>query len=685
MSSKKVVELFYDVVSPYSWLGFEIMCRYRNVWNIELKLRPALLGGVMQGSGNKPPGLVPNKFRYMGQDLARLSKYFDVALQTPADPFEAMFQKGSLNAMRFITAVQEREKLGDNQVERVSRELWKRIWREDKDITEPSSLSEAATKAGLSDSEIKEVLELSSSKEIKDKLKSATQIALDHGAFGFPLVVCHVNGKPEVFFGSDRFELMAHCIGEKWLGPQPDKSASKLMSSVAEGPSQCQQGDSICEIRVYEQEVIIVPVLLLAAFLVTLVFILLLHFCPEKVDRIRPKASRPASRRVLHGIDAPPGINVMEHESIALDMPSTYSTFERPENYTLRPLHHLDIPSKSVVSASLSPLPPPQPQIPSFTPIAQPRELPRQRLPESFKLVTPLPSAFSLQSEPSVSLYRARMENRNVVLRVLTDTADATERQSFLGFASFLAQLGPHPFLPELLGVVSLRAPLVTVVEELENRDLLSYLWRCREEHVDPPCEITERRMFTMAKQVASALEFLHNKDLLHGNIRARSVLVTKDSTAKLWGLHGVYTRKSQGATQKEDPSMKKWQAPELLTKRAASQSSDIWSFGLLLYEMATMGEVPFAEIPVNELLQFHQRGKCLKKPSNCSNALYSVIKSCCQWKDQDRPSLAEVSRKVLSGEKNASDKVLKVSGPVNIEKYLREAGYGETNSYTVF
>lgn len=62
-----------------------------------------------------------------------------------------------------------------------------------------------------------------------------------------------------------------------------------------------------------------------------------------------------------------------------------------------------------------------------------------------------------------------------------TDSADDTERHGFLGFASFLAQLGPHPFIPELLGVVSIRAPLVTVMEELENRDLLSFLWRCRE------------------------------------------------------------------------------------------------------------------------------------------------------------------------------------------------------------
>lgn len=225
MTSRKVVELFYDVVSPYSWLGFEVMCRYRNVWNIELKLRPAFLGGVMNGSDNRPPGLVPNKFLYMMKDLNRLAEFFGVPLQRPADPFEAMFEKGSLPAMRFVTAVQETQKDGDKQVEKLSRELWRRIWSEDKDISEPASLWEAGRKAGLSDSDIEEALELSTSKEIKDKLKRTTQYALDNGAFGFPMMVCHVNGKPEMFFGSDRFELMAHCIGEKWVGPQPAKSA----------------------------------------------------------------------------------------------------------------------------------------------------------------------------------------------------------------------------------------------------------------------------------------------------------------------------------------------------------------------------------------------------------------------------------------------------------------------------
>ncbi|XP_041964127.1 glutathione S-transferase kappa 1-like isoform X2 [Alosa sapidissima] len=178
----KLVELFYDVISPYSWLAFEVFCRYRNVWNINLKLRPALLGGVYKGAGNRSPDDVPRKFHYMAADLLRLGSYAGVPLRVPAQPVNVLMAKGSLEAMRFVTAVAEKETGGDAQVEKVSRELWMRIWSNSQDITQLSSLAEG---------------------------------------FGFPLTVCHVNGEAKIFFGSDRFELMAHCLGEKWMGPQP--------------------------------------------------------------------------------------------------------------------------------------------------------------------------------------------------------------------------------------------------------------------------------------------------------------------------------------------------------------------------------------------------------------------------------------------------------------------------------
>ncbi|XP_066539801.1 tyrosine-protein kinase STYK1b [Hoplias malabaricus] len=451
--------------------------------------------------------------------------------------------------------------------------------------------------------------------------------------------------------------------------------------------SACKAGDTLCEIRVYEQEVIVVPVLMLMGFLVTLVIILLLHFCPDKARCLLPTDSHSSthtvkSRRTLHGIDAPRGLNALEGESIALDSAPSYFTFSAAPaaRSSLRPAPYLGVDNLAFSSDGGS-------FGAAGSALANPREVPRQRLPEKFNKVTALLSSYSLKSDSSVSLYRARMENRNVVLRVLNDSASTSECQSFLGFASFLSQLGPHPFLLELIGVVSLRAPLIIVMEEMENQDLLSFLWKCRQESTGPDaCEMTEKRIFTMASQVASALEYLHSKSLIHDNIKARSVLVSRMLTAKLWGLGSVYARKNQGANYTEDPGRKKWQAPEILAKRPASQKSDVWSFGLLLYEMVTLGEAPFAEIPVQELLQYHQRGKTLKKPSNCSNALHSIIKGCCQWKEQERASLDEIRNKLQSGEKSASDKVFpRAPEPINIERYLQEAGYGESNSYTIF
>uniref|UniRef100_A0A8C1QRL8 Glutathione S-transferase kappa 1 n=1 Tax=Cyprinus carpio TaxID=7962 RepID=A0A8C1QRL8_CYPCA len=206
--------------------------------------------GARKELRNRPPGMVPNKFHYMTTDLKRLSNYFGVHLSPPSNAFEAMFEKGTLNAMRFVTAVAEKEKEGDMLVERVSRELWKRIWSTDQDITQPASLTEAGLKAGLSANVVKEILSLSKSQPIKDKLKSVTQEALEYKVsafnlhlctlclahqkifvvekynkmslhifppflqcFGFPFIVCQVNGKAKVFFGSDRFELMAYFMG----------------------------------------------------------------------------------------------------------------------------------------------------------------------------------------------------------------------------------------------------------------------------------------------------------------------------------------------------------------------------------------------------------------------------------------------------------------------------------------
>uniref|UniRef100_A0A8C2G409 Serine/threonine/tyrosine kinase 1a n=1 Tax=Cyprinus carpio TaxID=7962 RepID=A0A8C2G409_CYPCA len=260
-------------------------------------------------------------------------------------------------------------------------------------------------------------------------------------------------------------------------------------------------------------------------------------------------------------------------------------------------------------------------------------------------------------------------------------SASARERQSFLGFAHFLSELGPHPSLPKLLGVVTVQTPLMIALEELEHRDLLSFLWRYH--------------ILVLTQPVLKSQEYLHSKNYIHGNVKARSVLVGRDLSVKLWGLGLAYRRKTSTASVEyvEDMEMRKWQAPEALARQPLQQSSDIWSFGILLYEMVTLGEPPFPNIIASELLQHLQRVNTIKRPPNFNETIptcfflsgYSIIKSCCQWKPMDRVSLAELIRKLHSKETSANDQaVLRVTEPLDMEKYKRKAGYGESLNYAV-
>ncbi|XP_059173644.1 glutathione S-transferase kappa 1-like [Physella acuta] len=217
--SKKKVEFFYDVISPYSWFAFEVLFRYQNRWNMAVKLRPFFLGGVMKESGNKPPFAVLNKGVYMYKDIQQLGKYFDVPLKLPK-VHEKMLAKGTLPTQRFLTAI---DMTHPEMLEKISRELWMRNWNRDEDVTEPSNLA-LQKKAGMTEENIAAVLKLATDEKVKQRLKQTTQEALDLGAFGAPVITTEVNGQKEWVFGSDRFPILADLLGEKWEGPCPATS-----------------------------------------------------------------------------------------------------------------------------------------------------------------------------------------------------------------------------------------------------------------------------------------------------------------------------------------------------------------------------------------------------------------------------------------------------------------------------
>ncbi|XP_068943547.1 glutathione S-transferase kappa 1 isoform X5 [Petaurus breviceps papuanus] len=183
----------------------------------------------MKSSGNKPPALLPLKGKYMLMDLEYLREFYQVPIQVPKDFFSVILEKGSITAMRFLTAINMEN---PEMLEKASRELWMRVWSRNEDITEPQSILAAAKKAGLSEEQAKGLLEKCSTDKVKNSLKETTDVAFNYGAFGLPTVVVHVDNKSHMLFGSDRMELLAHLL-ESW------KSSGKTKSKVTDNGPGC--------------------------------------------------------------------------------------------------------------------------------------------------------------------------------------------------------------------------------------------------------------------------------------------------------------------------------------------------------------------------------------------------------------------------------------------------------------
>lgn len=202
------LELFYDVVSPWSYLCVEALRRYREAWQLDLVLRPAFLGGVMKATGNTPPASLPARGVYLMRDLARSSRHFDVPLSFPSE-----FPTNTITPMRLLCLV-EREAPGS--LEALSLELWRRYWGEGLVVNTDEALRTACSVVGVDPG----LCERLQDDDVKQLLRDATTEAVDRGAFGFPsLFVTDADGEPQLYFGSDRLALLAFDFGLPWTGP----------------------------------------------------------------------------------------------------------------------------------------------------------------------------------------------------------------------------------------------------------------------------------------------------------------------------------------------------------------------------------------------------------------------------------------------------------------------------------
>ncbi|XP_069683137.1 tyrosine-protein kinase receptor torso-like [Periplaneta americana] len=177
-----------------------------------------------------------------------------------------------------------------------------------------------------------------------------------------------------------------------------------------------------------------------------------------------------------------------------------------------------------------------------------------------------------------------------------------------------------------------------------------------------PKNQLTPADLLSFARQIAMGMEYLSINRVVHRDLAARNVLVCADKTIKIsdFGLsrdvyeENVYRKKGSGRLPV------KWMAFESLLQQVYTTQSDVWSFGILLWEIVTLGGNPYPGISTNKLFGLLRDGYRMECPANCSKELYDIMLACWQAKPKDRPTFVELHKML--------DDLLENSSP---QKYL--------------
>lgn len=192
----KTVEFLFDIVSPASYFAWHVVPKIAAAAGADIVYTPVFLGGIMQASGNRPPGTVAAKGTWMRKDFARWAKIYGLDYRV-----NSVFPQNTIGAMRGMIA------LADDPVFRAYGDaLFRAMHAVDREIQDPAVMAEILTPLDL---DPQEFLARISDQAIKDKLKANTEDAVARGVFGAPTFF--VGG--EMHFGQDRMWMVAEDLG----------------------------------------------------------------------------------------------------------------------------------------------------------------------------------------------------------------------------------------------------------------------------------------------------------------------------------------------------------------------------------------------------------------------------------------------------------------------------------------
>lgn len=227
----------------------------------------------------------------------------------------------------------------------------------------------------------------------------------------------------------------------------------------------------------------------------------------------------------------------------------------------------------------------------------------------------------------------------DVAIKTLRPEALGSGESEFLREADVMGKL-QHKNVVRLYGVC-LQPSLMIIQELVPLGSLLDYLETKRR-------LITNAKMIMFATQISSGMAYLEEQRFVHRDLATRNILVSSDTEVKIsdFGLSRAigsddnYYKASAGGKWPV-----KWYAPESVYFGKFTHKSDVWSFGVTLWEIWTFGEMPYGDLSGREVLERIDQGQRLEQPKGCSATVYKIMRSCWEYKAEDRRSFKELCK----------------------------------------
>uniref|UniRef100_A0A8C2KE99 Ephrin type-B receptor 3 n=1 Tax=Cyprinus carpio TaxID=7962 RepID=A0A8C2KE99_CYPCA len=231
---------------------------------------------------------------------------------------------------------------------------------------------------------------------------------------------------------------------------------------------------------------------------------------------------------------------------------------------------------------------------------------------------------------------------REIIVAIKTLKAGYTERQrrDFLSEASIMGQFD-HPNIIRLEGVVTKSRPVMIVTEFMENGALDSFL-RLNDG------QFTVIQLVGMLRGIAAGMKYLSDMNYVHRDLAARNILVNSNLVCKVsdFGLSRFLEDDATDPTYTSSLGGKipiRWTAPEAIAYRKFTSASDVWSYGIVMWEVMSYGERPYWDMSNQDVINAVEQDYRLPPPMDCPTALHQLMLDCWVKERNLRPKFSQI------------------------------------------